>query len=832
MLQGENAAELDFNAVQRGDAEMEQKMNRVIRACNEMGGRTLIEVIHDQGAGGPANVLKELVEHSGGRIEIRKIRVGDPTMSVLEIYVAEYQERNGLLIKPENIEQLLAICEREKVACEVLGEVTGDLRFVVSDEQDGSTPVDLELKEVLGHIPQKTFYDNRVVGAKNLSPLHCPSSIRDHLRNVLRLVSVGSKRFLTNKVDRSVTGLIAQQQCCGPLQLTVGDVAVVAQSHFGLTGIATAIGEQPVKMLISPAAGARMAVGEAWTNLVWAKIDDPEQVKCSANWMWAPKLPGEGAALNDAARAMRDAMIATGMAVDGGKDSLSMAAKVGCETVKSPRELVISAYAAMSDIRKVVTPDIKEPGSALLLVDLALGKARLGGSALAQTLGSLGDESPDLDDPALLRRAFAAVQKLIEQDLILSGHDRSDGGLIITVLEMAFAGNCGLELEVQGEAIPALFAEELGLVLECRQADLAEVQSVLAKDQVGCALLGKSTTEKHVRVRCNGELVLNEDMRVLRQEWEETSYQLERLQVNPDCANAEKASIFDRTSPAYHLPFTPQPSPKHLLTATSKPKVAILRDEGSNSDREMSSAFYAAGFEPWDITMTDLLAGRVTLEGFRGIAAVGGFSYADVPESAKGWAATILFNERLRAMFDAFLDRPDTFTLGICNGCQLFGLLGWVPWRGLAADRQPRFVHNTSGRFESRWTTVRVTDSPAMMLRGMSGLVFGIHVAHGEGLLHFPDAAVRAEVIGKRLVPLVYADDSGAATAQYPFNPNGSPDGFAGLCSPDGRHLALMPHPERAFLPWQCHWLPREMQGLEVLPWLRMFQNAREWCGE
>uniref|UniRef100_UPI003B439B51 phosphoribosylformylglycinamidine synthase n=1 Tax=Candidatus Electronema sp. JC TaxID=3401570 RepID=UPI003B439B51 len=831
MLQGENAAELDFNAVQRGDAEMEQKMNRVIRACNEMGGRTLIEVIHDQGAGGPANVLKELVEHSGGRIEIRKIRVGDPTMSVLEIYVAEYQERNGLLIKPENIEQFLAICEREKVACEVLGEVTGDLRFVVSDEQDGSTPVDVELKEVLGHIPQKTFSDNRIPrkGGSRTAPT---ASVREHLRNVLRLVSVGSKRFLTNKVDRSVTGLIARQQCCGPLQLTVGNVAVVAQSHFGLTGIATAIGEQPIKMLINPAAGARMAVGEAWTNLVWAKIDDPEQVKCSANWMWAPKLPGEGAAMNDAARAMRDAMIATGMAVDGGKDSLSMATKVGSETVKSPRELVISAYAAMSDIRKVVTADIKEPGSALLLIDLAPGKARLGGSALAQTLGSLGDESPDMDDPVLLRQAFAAVQELIDADLILSGHDRSDGGLITTVLEMAFAGNCGVEIEVQGEAVPTLFAEELGLVLECRQEQLEEIRHRLAMAEVSCTVLGTTLAEKQIRIRCNGELVLNEDMCALRQEWEETSYQLERLQVNPACADAERKSIYERTAPAYHLPFTPQPSPKHLLTAERKPKVAILRDEGSNSDREMSSAFYAAGFQPWDITMTDLLAGRVTLEGFRGIAAVGGFSYADVPDSAKGWAATILFNERLRAMFDAFLDRPDTFTLGICNGCQLFGLLGWVPWRGLDADKQPRFVHNRSGRFESRWTTVRVTDSPAMMLRGMSGLVFGIHVAHGEGLLHFPDAAVRAEVIGKRLVPLVYADDSGAATEQYPFNPNGSPDGFAGLCSPDGRHLALMPHPERAFLPWQCHWLPRELHGLEVSPWLKMFQNAYEWCAK
>ena len=834
MLQGENAEELDFNAVQRGDAEMEQKMNRVIRACNEMGDKTLIEVIHDQGAGGPANVLKELVEHSGGRIEIRRIRVGDPTMSVLEIYVAEYQERNGFLISPENIAQFQAICEREKVGCEVLGEVTGDLRFVVHDEQDGTTPVDVELNEVLGDIPQKTFEDNRLVGARHAVPLRWPlqTDLRTCLRNVLRLVSVGSKRFLTNKVDRAVTGLIVRQQCCGPLQLTVADVAVVAQSHFGLTGGATAIGEQPVKMLVDPAAGARMAVGEAWTNLVWARIDDPEQVKCSANWMWAPKLPGEGAAMNDAARAMRDAMIATGMAVDGGKDSLSMATKVGSETVKSPRQLVISAYAAMSDIRKVITPDIKEPGSALLLIELTPGKARLGGSALAQTLKSLGNECPDMDDPALLRRAFAAIQQLIDQGLILAGHDRSDGGLITTLLEMAFAGNCGFEITMQGkaEAVPALFHEELGLVVECRQADIAQVRHLLGKAEVPNRLLGSTTAAPQIYIRYNGQLVLNEDMRVLRQEWEETGYQLERLQMNPACADAEKAAIYDRTAPAYHLPFQPEPAPKALLTAANKPKVAVLRDEGSNSDREMSSAFYAAGFEPWDITMTDLLAGRITLDGFRGIAAVGGFSYADVPESAKGWAATILFNERLKDMFTAFYNRPDTFTLGICNGCQLFGLLGWVPWQGLEAEAQPRFVHNDSGRFESRWATVRVQDSPAIMLQGMSELVFGIHVDHGEGKLLFPDAAVRAKVIGQNLVPLVYTDDNGAATEQYPFNPNGSPDGFAGLCSPDGRHLAMMPHPERAFLPWQCHWLPQDMQGLEVSPWLKMFRNAYDWC--
>ncbi len=411
MLQGDNAADLDFNAVQRGDAEMEQKMNRVIRACNEMGGKTLIDVIHDQGAGGPGNVLKELVEHSGGRIGIRKIKAGDPTMSVLEIYVAEYQERNGILLRPESLDAFLAICDREKVNCEVLGQVTGDLRFVVYDEEDDSTPVDLELNEVLGNIPIKTFNDNR--SAVKLPPVTLPAelNIEDALYNVLRLVSVGSKRFLTNKVDRAVSGLVAQQQCCGPLQTPISDVAAIAQGYLALSGGAMAIGEQPNKLLSHPAAGARMAVGESLTNMVWAKIDGLNTIKCSANWMWAPKLAGEGAALYDAALAMRDVMISVGMAVDGGKDSLSMATRVGDETVKSPRQLVISAYAAMADIRKITTPDIKQPGNSILcFIDLGNGKNRLGGSALAQVYKQVGCDSADLDNPELLKNAFNAVQ--------------------------------------------------------------------------------------------------------------------------------------------------------------------------------------------------------------------------------------------------------------------------------------------------------------------------------------------------------------------------------------------------------------------------------------
>ncbi len=837
-LQGENEEELDFNAVQRGDAEMEQKMNRVIRACIEIGDHNPIVSAHDQGAGGPANVLKELVEKAGGKIEIRRIKLGDPTLSVLKIWIAEYQERCGFLIHPNRIEEFKSICGREKVNCEVLGEVTGDGRFVVHDEKEDSTPVNLNLAKVLGNMPQKTFKDERREGS--FKPLELPGglTVEEALSRVLRNLAVGSKRFLTNKVDRSVTGLIARQQCCGPLQLTVGDVAVIAQSHFGLTGAATSIGEQPIKMLVNPKAGARMAVGEALTNIVWAQISRLEDIKCSANWMWAPKLPGEGAALYDAACAMRDLMVQLGIAVDGGKDSLSMATRVGDEIVKSPRELVISAYAAVSDITKVVTPDIKNPGhSQLILIDIANQKARLGGSALAQVYGQVGNESPDVDDPEILKRVFYAIQELISEDLILAGHDISDGGLITTILEMAFAGNCGLRIQMDGlwSALERLFAEELGAVVECRASDVRKVTEILDSFHLPSTVIGETTEDKRIDVTYHSKKVLESDMRLLRSWWEETSYQIERLQMNSQCADEERKNIFGRKGPTYRIPFKPRPTPASLLEAKSKPEVAILREEGSNGDREMTSAFYQAGFSPWDVTMSDLISGRLTLDRFRGLVAVGGFSYADVPESAKGWAAAIRFNERLKKMFDDFYSRPDTFSLGVCNGCQLFGLLGWVPWLGIPDYQQPRFIQNVSGRFESRWVTVKILESPAIMFKDMTDSILGIWVAHGEGRLHFPDEALMDEVVTQKLVPVVFVDDEGRrdgkVSTNYPFNPNGSPFGITGLCTPDGRHLAMMPHPERSFLKWQWPWLPDPMKGrVKESPWIQMFQNARSWC--
>ncbi|GBE33810.1 phosphoribosylformylglycinamidine synthase [bacterium BMS3Bbin06] len=842
MIQGENIEELDFSAVQRGDAEMEQKLNRVIRACVERGAENPIVSIHDQGAGGNSNVVKEIVYPAGAKIEIRNVLLGDNTLSVLEIWGAEYQENDALLIRPESHELFSALCEREKVPFSVIGEITGDGYIILHDSADNSTPEQLDLSKVLGQMPEKTFALERL--QPELKPLVLPGGVTvgDALERVLRLVSVGSKRFLTSKVDRSVTGLIAQQQCTGPLQLTISDVAVIAQSHFGLTGAAISIGEQPLKGLISPAAMARMSVGEAVTNIVWANVSGLEDIKCSGNWMWAAKLPGEGARLYEAAVALRDVMLDLGIAVDGGKDSLSMAALVQdpngrSEVVKSPGALVISAYVTSPDISKVITPDIKKPGeSRLIYIDLGLGRYRMGGTALAHVYSQVGDEPPDLDSPDILKKAFGAVQELITGGLILSGHDRSDGGLITTLLEMAFAGNCGIEVDIGKEGVEPLrllFSEELGLVFEYLNVNEDTVTGLLEEREIPFQIIGRTMKGPLVVVGCNGVEVMREEMPPLRALWEETGYRIDRLQADPECIDEERGAVYERKGPDFSLNFSPELTPPEILTRRSKPEVAIVREEGSNSDREMAAAFYQAGFEPWDVTMSDIARGRASLERFRGLAFVGGFSYADVLGSAKGWSGVIRFNSRVRDEFDLFYHRNDTFSLGVCNGCQLMALLGWVPWKGLDDRVQPRFIRNRSGRFESRFSTVGILPSPSVFLKGMEGSVLGVWVAHGEGRAYFPDSAVLEDLLKGSLAPVRFVDDGGGITETYPFNPNGSPTGIAALCSPDGRHLALMPHPERTFLKWQWGWMPGEWkEQLRASPWLRVFQNARAWCEE
>ena len=690
MVQGENKESLDFDAVQRGDAEMEQKTNRVIRACVEMGENNPIVAIHDQGAGGNCNVLKEIVEPmfgepGGGRFDIRKVLSGDPSLSVHELWCAEFQENDGLLLKPEDLPLFKSICEREHAPFSVVGEVTGDGRVVVEDSSDGTTPVDLDLHDVLADLPQKTFTDTRAPAYVS-PPLQSDISVAEALDRVLRLMSVGSKRFLTNKVDRSVTGLIAQQQCVGPLHTPLADCAVTALNFFDKVGSANAIGEQPFKTLIDPAAMARVTVGEALTNLVFARITAIGDVKVSGNWQWAAKLPHECAALWDAAVAMRDCMLELGVAVQGGKDSLSMAAKApGDGLVKAPGSLVISAYAACPDITATATPDFKLAGSSsILLVDL--GKpgdpGRLGGSSLAQVLSVVGGDCPDLDDTAMFKKAFETTQTLLEKRLLVSGHDRSDGGLIVTLLEMAFAGNCGFHVDIsklpgsKDDSLPVLFGEDLGLVLEVKSSDAKAVVALYKEAGVPCVELGNTLEEDHVTVVHGASVVLDGSCHELRDVWEATSFELEKRQTDLECVKQEQSGLAHRTTPQWKLSFEPMPTREFASPA----RVGILRTEGTNGDREMTGSFYNAGFETWDIAFSDLAEGRVQLDGFRGIAMCGGFSYADVLDSAKGWAAEAKFHPTVRAELSKFYERPNTFSLGICNGCQLMALLGVVPF--------------------------------------------------------------------------------------------------------------------------------------------------------
>ncbi len=839
MMQGQNTEALDFNSVQRGNAEMENRANRVIRACAEMGNENPISSIHDQGAGGPSNVLTELMEPLGGTIDIWKIVLGDKTMSVLQIWSAEFQEGYGLLVRPENIGLFQSVCKRERVNCEVLGVIDGGGKVVVEDSQNGTKPVDLNLEQILTNMPRKTFKTNWRL--RDLKPLALPEmGVGEAIEKVFKLPSVGSKGFLVHKVDRSVTGLVAQQQCCGIAQIPISNVSINAQSHFDMTGAASALGEQPIKMLIDPKAGARMAVGEMLTNMASARITDIVDIRCRANWMWPAKLPHEGALLYDAAVAMSDLMIELGIAVDGGKDSLSMAADVSGEIVKAPGSLVVKGYAPVADIIKKLTPDIKKAGQSLLvLLDLGQGKNRLGGSALAQAFDQLGNETPDVDTPRLLKNAFLAVQRMIDEGLVLALHDRSDGGLITAVAEMCMASRCGFSLRVstRENVLTELFSEELGFVMEVEKGCYSQLENVADAFDLQMTIIGQTVSNSLCTISTEKESLFQSVITELRYWWESTSAKIEELQMDPGCAKAEycrhQSQLYrdGNTAPSYKLTFEPIWTSPEILNASDNPRVAIVREEGTNGDREMSSAFKAAGLRPYDINMEDLLSGDANLDTFQGIVFPGGFSYMDVCDSAKGWAGAIRFNDKLRRMFDRFCAREDTFSLGVCNGAQLMALLGWVPQKGIEEEKQPRFIHNVSGRFESRWAQVEILPSPAILFSGMEGSRLGVWVAHGEGQLVYPDQLIGEEVMKNNLAPLAYIDPHGNPTGEYPYNPNGSPGGITALCSPDGRHLAMMPHPERCFLKWQWPYMPQEWNDrLETSPWLKMFQNARSWA--
>ncbi|XP_043644663.1 phosphoribosylformylglycinamidine synthase [Drosophila teissieri] len=872
-IQGSGDAELDFNAVQRGDAEMENKLNRVVRACLELGDQNPILAIHDQGAGGNGNVLKELVEpgFAGAVIFSKEFQLGDPTITALELWGAEYQENNAILCNADQRELLEKICRRERCPISFVGVVTGDGRVTLLEKpapkdleqalnessSSAVSPFDLELKYVLGDMPKRTYDLKRE--QTPLKELSLPKDLLldDALERVLSLVAVGSKRFLTNKVDRCVGGLIAQQQCVGPLQAPLSDYALTTVSHFSHSGIATSIGTQPLKGLLDPAAMARMCVAEALSNLVFVKISELADVKCSGNWMWAAKLPGEGARMFDACKELCQILEELHIAIDGGKDSLSMAAKVGGETIKSPGTLVISTYAPCPDVRLKVTPDLKGPAAgsktSLLWINLE-NSARLGGSALAQVYAQQGKEAPNLTRSDLLGKAFAVTQSLLGEGLLRAGHDVSDGGLVVCLLEMAIGGLSGLRVDLSESLaklknfdkaveklnrpeLALLFAEECGWVVEVLESDLERVRSYYEKAGVPNYYLGVTDgfgLDSRVVLKNGKSALLDQPLRLLYKKWERTSYELEKLQANPECAEAEYNSLEYRQAPQYKGPQNLQ-AELTLKRCSAPVRVAVLREEGVNSEREMMACLLKANFEVHDVTMSDLLQGTASVSQYRGLIFPGGFSYADTLGSAKGWAANILHNPRLLPQFEAFKRRQDVFSLGICNGCQLMTLIGFVGSSGseVGVDPDVALLHNRSQRFECRWATVKIPSNRSIMLGSMKDLVLGCWVAHGEGRFAFRDEKLISQLQSEQLVTLQYVDDEGKPTELYPLNPNGSPQGIAGLCSTDGRHLALMPHPERCSSMFQWPYVPPSFEVSPTQPespWQIMFNNAYNWC--
>lgn len=860
-VQGGDARDhaLDFGAVQRGDAEMGNRLNRVVRGCLESDVNP-VESIHDQGAGGNGNVLKELVEPEGAVVFTKEFQLGDPTITTLELWGAEYQENDALLCSKANRHILEEICRRERCPVSFVGEVTGDgYMSLIEDsytekfldrserlklESKSKLPYDLHLEAVLGNMPRKTF--DLQTEKRTKLPLSFPKDItvKSALDRVLRLVNVASKRYLTNKVDRCVTGLVAQQQCVGPLHTPLADCAIIALSYYDLVGSATSIGTQNIKGLLDPAAGARLSLGEALTNLVFAGISELEDVKCSGNWMWGGKTGVEGGALTAACGALCGAMRALGVAVDGGKDSLSMCAHVAGEKVKSPGTLVVSTYAPCPDITVKIEPALKEENSALVHVPVSPGKYRLGGSALAQCYKQLGDNPPDLDDPIILKSLFKITQKLLKEKKLISGHDISEGGFITTVLEMGIGGVRGLNLHVNVAAnvspIEALFNEELGIVLEVSKNDLPYVLSEYNNNGVGAQHIGytgKYGMDSQVVINLNGVNVLDTVLIDVFRMWEETSYRLECLQANTDCVLQEWKVLEKRKGATYNVTFDPTAA----VIKTKSIKVAVLREEGINGDREMIASLMLANFDVFDVTMSDLQNKKITLDAFQGVVFPGGFSYADTLGSAKGWAAGILFSESLSSQFAHFKDRKDTFSLGVCNGCQLMAMLGWVDpdSNSKGSNKAQIFLdHNSSERFECRWSAVKIHENENkedVWFRGMGGSVLGVWVAHGEGRFTVADGSLLDKLYKNGQVAVQYVDDDGKPTEVYPMNPNGSPDGLAGVRSRDGRHIAMMPHPERCVLRWQC---PApcptvtnpSVRNSQASPWLRLFQNAYSWA--
>jgi phosphoribosylformylglycinamidine synthase len=835
---GANQENLDFDSVQRGNPEIERRAQEVIDRCWALMANNPILSIHDVGAGGLSNALPELAHtaHRGARFELREVPSEEPGMSPLQIWCNEAQERYVLAIVPKDLERFRAICERERCPFAVVGTATADGQLQVHDRLFNNNPVDMEMSVLLGKPPKMLRDVKRVVREGQVFDAG-GLDIGEALYRVLRLPTVADKTFLISIGDRTVGGMTARDQMVGPWQVPVADVAVTLMGYTETCGEAMAMGERTPLAVLNPEASGRMAVGEALTNIAAASIDKIGDIKLSANWMAAAGHAGEDAALFDTVRAVAMELCPQlGISIPVGKDSLSMKTTWNDgstrKEVVAPLSLIVSAFAPVNDARRTLTPQLRTDcgDTDLLLIDLGGGRNRLGASALAQVYDATGDATPDVVAVPELKAFFAAIQQLNRDGLLLAYHDRSDGGLLTTLCEMLFAARCGAEVTVSGDNAAAwLFNEELGALVQIRRADRAQVLDVL--DAAGLAkhsaVIGSVSNGNRLVIRMAGKTVLDESRVDLHRAWSETTYRMQQLRDNPECAQQEYDRLLDAGDPGItpKLSFNPDEDiAAPFISRGAKPRMAILREQGVNGQIEMAAAFDRAGFAAVDVHMSDIIAGRVSLVDFKGFAACGGFSYGDVLGAGEGWAKSILFNARARDEFTAFFGREDSFALGVCNGCQMMSNLHeLIP----GAERWPHFVRNRSEQFEARFVTLEVQESPSLFFGGMAGSRIPVVVAHGEGYAEFADASALAAA--QPLVALRYVDNRGAATEIYPLNPNGSPQGITGLTTSDGRFTILMPHPERVFRAVQNSWYPAEW--CKDGPWLRIFRNARRWVG-
>lgn len=836
MASGQSSEDLDFASVQRENPEMERRCQEVIDRCWQLGDKNPIQFIHDVGAGGLSNAFPELVNDGGrgGIFNLRNVPSDEPGMSPLEIWCNESQERYVLSVAAEDLPLFTAICERERAPFAVVGEATQEQHLTLADSHFDNNPIDLPLEVLLGKAPKMS---RNVVSAKAVSPALEQSKIdvKEAVKRILSLPTVADKTFLITIGDRTVTGLVNRDQMVGPWQVPVADCAVTAASFDTYAGEAMSMGERTPLALLDFGASARMAVAESIMNIAGADIGSFKRIKLSANWMSAAGHPGEDAGLYEAVKAVGEELCPElSLTIPVGKDSMSMKTawqQDGAnKTVTAPMSLVISAFGVVQDIRNTVTPELRSDKgeTSLLLVDLGAGKNRLGGSCLAQVYGELGDIAPDLDDAALLRGFFETMQKLVAKKSVIAYHDRSDGGLFTTLVEMAFAGNTGLAIDLsalQGTDVERLFNEELGGVLQVSRADAELIAAQFAQAGVPCHMIGSLANDQRITIKDGAREVFSETRVALRTLWSETTYRMQALRDNPDCALEEFKLKQDETDLGLtvNLSFNPSEdvAAPYILKGAA-PKMAILREQGVNSHVEMAAAFDRAGFESRDVHMSDILSGRISLEEFQGLVACGGFSYGDVLGAGEGWAKSILFNARARDEFSRFFERDSSFALGVCNGCQMLSnLKEIIP----GSEHWPRFVRNRSERFEARFSLVEVQQSPSLFFQGMAGSRMPIAVSHGEGHAEFASAQALALAEASGTIALRFVNGKGEIATQYPQNPNGSPNGLTGICTTDGRVTLMMPHPERVFRTVANSWHPDNWG--EDSPWMRMFRNAR-----